>query len=69
MWCVYVAEIVSGGTIALELKWGFIKVINEKLDFCAEAKTIGKTCPLAKGDVSFSAVAAIPGAAPGVSYV
>ena len=65
--CYCVAEDVSSGKINVELKWGFIKVVNEELDLCGEAKAVGKTCPIAKGDVTFSATAAIPGVAPSVS--
>lgn len=60
-------EQVTGGSIALKLKWGIITVVHETLDLCKTAEQAGLSCPIAAGTQTVSGSAQIPGIAPGVS--
>jgi hypothetical protein len=59
--------VTEGATLQAVAKFGFIKVLDETFDLCAEAAKSGKPCPLAEGPNSLQVIQNIPGSAPEVS--
>jgi hypothetical protein len=59
--------VTQGATLQAVAKFGFIKVLDETFDLCAEAAKSGKPCPLTEGPSSFQVIQNIPGSAPEVS--
>jgi hypothetical protein len=59
--------VVEGATLQATAKFGFIKVLDETFDLCAEAAKTGKPCPLGEGEASLQVIQDIPGAAPEVT--
>lgn len=64
---VHLAAAITGGSIEVKLKWGFVQVLDQKVDLCDTLKDAKLECPLAAGSYTVSQGAAIPGEAPKVS--
>lgn len=41
--------IEKGATVALEVKWGLITLIQQTVDLCDQLKNVDLECPLEKG--------------------
>ena len=61
------AEQVTGGKIAVSIKYGIIPVYSTTLDLCTELKAAGITCPVAAGDHTATLSGTVPESIPGVS--
>jgi len=62
-------KIEEGAYVHLEVKYGFIKLINQQVDFCEQLKQVDEKCPLEKGDMTILKEVEIPKEVPPVSIV
>jgi len=53
-------RIEEGAYVLLDVKWGMIKLIHQKVDFCEQLKEVNETCPLEKGVMKVYKEVAIP---------
>ena len=66
---VELSEKVTGGSIAVEVKYGIIPIYDTTLDLCDTLKEIGMVCPVAPGTYDKGLSVAIPSEIPGVSCI
>lgn len=45
-------DIVDGAYVNLEVKYGYIRLINTKADLCEQIKNVELECPIKKGLIS-----------------
>lgn len=57
-------KIEEGAYVLLDVKWGMIKLIHQKVDFCEQLKEVNETCPLEKGVMKVYKEVAIPSQVP-----
>ena len=63
------ASTVTGGSIKIEVKWGFLKVVDQTVQVCDVLKESNLKCPLSAGTYSASQTVSLPSETPGVSHV
>ena len=62
-------EIKKGATVLLEVKYGLITLIRQKVDFCEQVGNVDLHCPLKKGDMTLKKQVDLPQAIPPVREV
>lgn len=62
-------EIKKGATVLLEVKYGLITLIRQKVDFCEQIGNVGLQCPLKKGNLVLRKQVNLPSAIPPVREV
>ena len=65
---LYVDEKVTGGSIKVAVKYGFIPIYSGTLDLCDEFSKVGLKCPLSQGNHTIDLKETIPNDVPHVSY-
>lgn len=45
-------EITNGATVLLEVKYGLITLLRQKVDLCEQIENVDLHCPLKKGEIS-----------------
>ena len=61
------SPIEEGAYVKLEVKYGYIKLINQQIDLCENAGQIDLKCPVAAGDIIITKDVDLPKAIPPVS--
>jgi capsular polysaccharide biosynthesis protein len=60
-------DILEGAYVNLEVKYGYIKLINTVADLCKEIKNVELECPIEKGNISITKTVELPKEIPPVS--
>ncbi|CAO3622561.1 unnamed protein product [Mucor hiemalis] len=62
------SETVPNGTVVeIIVKYGVVKLIQKKFDFCDKIQEVDEKCPIPEGDLTFNKVVALPKEIPPVS--
>ncbi|KAJ3417117.1 Phosphatidylglycerol/phosphatidylinositol transfer protein [Chytridiales sp. JEL 0842] len=61
-------DIADGAKLKVQVKLGMIKLYDAVLDLCQQIQSVGKACPLPKGDLVISHTFDIPPQAPPGRY-
>ena len=59
-------KIEDGAYVQLEVKYGYIRLINTKADLCKEIKNVDLECPIEKGELSIIKSVDLPNEIPPV---
>lgn len=62
-------KIEKGATVALEVKWGLITLIQQTVDFCDQIKNVGMECPLQEGKMVLTKQVDLPKQIPPVCSI
>ncbi|KAM9919430.1 hypothetical protein OXX80_001133 [Metschnikowia pulcherrima] len=62
-------DIVDGAYVDVDVRYGFIRLIHQTYDLCAEATNIDLECPIKKGENIISKSVEIPAEVPPGKYV
>lgn len=60
-------DIEEGAYVNLQVKYGYIRLINTKADLCDEIKNVDLECPIKKGRISIIKQVDLPKEIPPVS--
>lgn len=61
-------DIEDGAYVVLQVKYGLIRIVNTKANFCEQVKNIDKECPIKKGEVIVRKDVEIPNEIPSGKY-
>ncbi|KAJ3197065.1 Phosphatidylglycerol/phosphatidylinositol transfer protein [Irineochytrium annulatum] len=61
-------EVTDGAKMRATVKLGPIKLVEAELDLCEQIKSVGKSCPLPKGDTVVSHTFTVPAEVPPGRY-
>ncbi|KAF8476843.1 ML domain-containing protein [Kalaharituber pfeilii] len=61
-------EVGAGAYIDVEVKYGYIKLIHQQIDFCENAGQVDLACPIKEGDLSLTKKVDLPKAIPPGKY-
>ncbi|KAI9272168.1 ML domain-containing protein [Helicostylum pulchrum] len=65
----YLSETVPNGTtVEIIVKYGVVRLLQKKFDFCDKIQEVDEKCPLPEGDLTFSKVVALPKEIPPGKY-
>ncbi|GAN04935.1 phosphatidylglycerol phosphatidylinositol transfer protein [Mucor ambiguus] len=65
----YLSETVPNGTVVeIIVKYGVVKLIQKKFDFCDKIQEVDEKCPIPQGDLTFNKVVALPKEIPPGKY-
>lgn len=57
----YLSETVPNGTVVeLLVKYGVVKLLQKKFDFCDEIQKVDEICPIPEGDLTFHKQVELP---------
>ncbi|KAF3482859.1 phosphatidylglycerol/phosphatidylinositol transfer protein [Arthroderma uncinatum] len=65
---VFSKQVDKGATVQLQVKYGFLQLINQEMDLCEQTGNVGLKCPLEKGKMVFSKSVDIPAEVPPGKY-
>ena len=66
----YVKETITEGSyIDVEVKYGYVKLLTQRLDLCEQVEQIDMKCPIKKGPLNLSKIVELPSQIPPVSYL
>ncbi len=57
---VVVEDIVEGAYVAIEVKYGLIRLIRQKLDLCEQTVKVDLECPIKKGAMNITTEVELP---------
>jgi hypothetical protein len=58
--------VVEGAYVAIQVKYGLITLIKQKIDLCEQVKNVDKECPLEPGELEVTKDVALPNEIPPV---
>lgn len=61
-------DVVDGAYVNVEVRYGFIKLIDQTFDLCEEIKKVNMTCPISKGEQVIVKEVEIPNEVPPGRY-
>lgn len=61
--------IVEGAYVKLQVKYGYIKLLDTTADLCEEIKNVDLTCPIEKGQISITKDVDLPKEIPPGKYI
>lgn len=65
----YLSETVPNGTVVeIIVKYGVVKLIQKKFDFCDKIQEVDEKCPIPQGELTFNKVVALPKEIPPGKY-
>lgn len=65
-----VSETVEEGAyVALQVKYGLIRLISTKADLCEQVKNVDMECPIEEGALTFTKTVELPKEIPNVSML
>lgn len=53
-------EVKEGAMIHLQVKYGYITLINQQVDLCEQVKEVDLKCPLKKGEMELTKTVQLP---------
>lgn len=57
----FLSETVPNGTVVeIQVKYGVVKLIQKKFDFCDKIQEMDESCPIPEGELTFNKVVALP---------
>lgn len=57
----YLSETVPNGTtVQVIVKYGVVRLLQKKFDFCEKIEEVDEKCPIPKGELTFTKVVALP---------
>lgn len=59
-------EVEEGAYVALQVKYGLIRLISTKADLCEQVKNVDMECPIKKGPLTFTKTVELPKEIPNV---
>ena len=62
-------EVEKGAYVNLQVKYGLIRLINQKADLCDQIKNVDLECPLKKGETEITKDVDLPKEIPPVSAI
>lgn len=60
-------DIEEGAYVLLQVKYGLIRLISTKADFCEQVGEVDLECPIKKGDLALTKTVKLPAEIPPVS--
>ncbi|KAI7907477.1 ML domain-containing protein [Cokeromyces recurvatus] len=65
----YLSETVPNGTVVeIIVKFGVVKLLQKKFDFCDKIQEVGEKCPIPQGELLFNKVVSLPKEIPPGKY-
>ncbi|KAK2877816.1 hypothetical protein FQN49_001157 [Arthroderma sp. PD_2] len=65
---IFSKQVDKGAKVQLQVKYGFLQLINQQMDLCEQTGNVGLECPLEKGKMVFSKSVDIPAEVPPGKY-
>ncbi|CAN6674943.1 phosphatidylglycerol/phosphatidylinositol transfer protein [Trichomonascus vanleenenianus] len=62
-------DIEEGAYVAVDVRYGYIRLVNQKFDLCEQAGNVDLQCPLEKGDQNITKTVELPDEIPPGKFI
>ena len=62
-------DVEAGAYVTLQVKYGLIRLVNQRADLCEQVGNVDLECPIKKGKTTITKDVELPSEIPPVSYI